>query len=111
MLSKLKNMLGISKPRPRPTRHSDSSAAPGSRDGASSFDVTFSEKSLGLSLASGLEDSQAVVAAVVEGSPAWTAGVTAGCLLTHFDGNEIVSFEAFNAVCGAMGRPVVLRFS
>lgn len=49
------------------------------------------------------------VVQVASGSPAAQAGVKAGYILTHLDGNAIESFDTFNSICGAIGRPVVLR--
>ena len=113
MLSKLKGMLGMKKGKSTGGRgvvgscHDADNAR--SDQSSSSFEVTFRERSLGLSVAARESDGKALVVDVADGSPAFRAGVRPGQLLTHLDGNVIESFDSFNAISSAIGRPVVLR--
>ena len=111
MLSKLKGMLGMKgKGASRGGGTVGSRSDVTGRSDLAIFEVTFSEKSLGLSLAARPEDGLPQVVDVANGSPASKAGVRPGLVLTHLDGNEIESFDSFNAICGAIGRPIQLRY-
>lgn len=113
MLASLKGMLGV-----KTTRSSRGGEILGSRSSVetaqteaelSSFDVTFSEQSLGLSFAARECDGRAYVVDVSDESPAFQAGIRRGYVLTHLDGNAVLSFSDFDSIAGAIGRPVTLR--
>ena len=101
LLSRIKGALGIKK-----AAKAEASRTLGQ---PTSFDVVFEEQALGVSLCPRPEDNRTEITDVREGSAASIAGVQVGDVITHIDGNPVSSFDEFNAICGALSRPLTLR--
>jgi S1-C subfamily serine protease len=102
ILSRIKGTLGIKKA-------AKSSASNASSGRPIAFDVVFEEQSLGVTLCARPEDNRTEITDVREGSAASAAGVQVGDVISHIDGNPVNSFDEFDAICGALSRPLTLR--
>ncbi len=108
MLSKLKTAMGLSS---LPERDRGTETERETERETDCLTATFTEESLGLSLgASSQHDGRAVVAAVLEDSPAHRAGVRPGMLLAQVNGSNIDSFDAFLAIQSNLGRPLTIKY-
>ena len=115
LLSKIKSALGLKK------QANKTFSAGGKLGGVSqnyepadsgiSFDVVFTEPSLGVSVIPATRSGRAEIGEVRIGSSAAIADVRRGDVISHVDGNPVNSFDDFDAVCAALGRPVTIRYN
>ena len=73
------------------------------------FDVVFTDASLGLQIQQ-QSDLRPAVVVVSSGSPAMREGVAVGDIIVGVEGNIVSSYEDFIAIVGALPRPITVRF-
>ncbi|CAM9111995.1 unnamed protein product, partial [Choristocarpus tenellus] len=78
-------------------------------DKTTTFDVTFHEAKLGMTLSAG-PDGQAVVTTVLPGGPAAKGGVACNDVIATVDGTNAPMYNEVVTVVGVLGRPLVIGF-